>query len=84
MLLEDRVLSSGMQGTDVRRLHNALERLDFLIPQSERQDALFGTGTRKAVKELQGRHFRFGSRVNGIVDQATANLIGAEVGRYVA
>ena len=84
MLLEDRILSSGMQGTDVRRLHDALEQLDLLIPSFERQHALFGPGTKKSVKEVQGRHYRLASRVTGIVDQVTANLIGMEVGRHVA
>jgi hypothetical protein len=84
MKLAGRVLSTGMQGTDVRRLHDALEKLDYLIPPTERSHALFGPGTRKAVQDLQRQHFQFASRINGMVDQATANLIGSEVGRYVA
>ena len=84
MQLVGRILSTGMQGTDVRRLHNALEKLDILIPPTERSNALFGPGTRKAVQDLQRRHFHFASRVNGMVDQVTANLIHTEVGRHVA
>lgn len=82
MTLVGRVLSSGMQGTDVRRLHDALEKLDFLIPPTERSNALFGPGTRKAVQDLQRKHFQFASRVNGMVDQITANLISTEIGRH--
>jgi hypothetical protein len=73
-----------MQGTDVRRLHDALEKLDYLIPPTERSHALFGPGTRKAVQDLQRQNFQFASRINGMVDQATANLIHTEVGRHVA
>lgn len=81
LMLASRTLSIGMQGTDVRRLHDALERLDFLIPPSERGHALFGPGTRKLIQDLQRKHFQFASRINGMVDQATANLIATEVGR---
>jgi peptidoglycan hydrolase-like protein with peptidoglycan-binding domain len=81
MNLVGRILSTGMQGTDVRRLHDALEKLDFLISPIERTNALFGPGTKKAVQDLQRRHFHFASRVSGMVDQATANLIGTELGR---
>jgi|GEM_PF-3969814 len=81
MNLVGRILSTGMQGTDVRRLHDALEKLDFLLPPIERTNALFGPGTKKVVQDLQRRHFQFASRVNGMVDQATANLIGTELGR---
>lgn len=84
MTLVGRILSTGMQGTDVRRLHDALERLDFLIPPTERSNALFGPGTKKAVQDIQRKHFQFASRVNGMVDQITANLISTEVGRHVA
>ena len=80
-MLAGRILSIGMQGTDVRRLHEALERLNFMIPPGERGQALFGPGTRKVIQDLQRKHFQFSSRINGMVDQATANLIGSEVGR---
>ena len=80
-MLTGRIISIGMQGTDVRRLHDALERLDFLIPPSERGLAQFGPGTRKVIQDLQRKHFQFASRINGMVDQATANLIATEVGR---
>jgi len=81
MQLVGRILSTGMQGTDVRRLHDALEKLEFLIPPIERSNALFGPGTKKVVQDLQRRHFSFASRVSGMVDQATANMIGTEMGR---
>ena len=84
MRLIGRVLSIGMQGTDVRQLHDALEKLDFLIPPAERSHALFGPGTRKAVQDLQRRQSQFASRINGMVDQATANFISNSVARYVA
>ena len=84
MRLRGRILSTGMQGDDVRELHNAMERLDHFIPAPERQMALFGPGTKKAVMDLQRAHSTFSSRVKGIVDQATANLINESVGRSVA
>jgi len=71
-----------MQGSDVRRLHEALEQLDFDIPPGERLDDVFGPGTKKAVQELQRRHSQFASRTRGIVDQATVNLITSMMGRY--
>jgi peptidoglycan hydrolase-like protein with peptidoglycan-binding domain len=84
MRLRGRILSTGMQGDDVRHLHDDLERLDFFVPPHERRTALFGPGTKKAIMDLQREHFHFASRVKGIVDQATANLINDEVGRSVA
>ena len=84
LMLAGRILSIGMQGTDVRRLHDALERLDFLIPPRERGLAQFGPGTRKVIQDIQRKHFQFASRINGMVDQATANLIGTEAGRHGA
>ena len=84
MRLRGRILSTGMQGDDVRHLHNDLERLDCFIPPHERRSALFGPGTKKAITHLQKTHFHFGSRVTGIVDQATANLINDVVGHSVA
>ena len=84
MRLAGRVLSTGMSGGDVSELHTALEALDFFLPCEETRRSLFGPGTRKAVVELQREHFKFASRITGIVDQATANLIQAQVGRYAA
>ena len=72
-----RVLSAGMQGDDVRELQEDLKRLDIFIPPGERKNAIFGPATRKAVMNLQRAHFSE-SRVSGIVDQATANLISSE------
>jgi peptidoglycan hydrolase-like protein with peptidoglycan-binding domain len=72
-----RVLSSGMQGDDVRELQDQLERLDFFIPPAERNNGRFGPVTKKAVMNVQRRFF-FEKRVTGIVDQATANVINRE------
>jgi peptidoglycan hydrolase-like protein with peptidoglycan-binding domain len=80
MKIVSRVLSSGMQGDDVRELHDELERLDIFIPPGERNNALFGSATKKAVMNLQRARFSE-NRVTGIVDQATANLLGSET-RY--
>jgi hypothetical protein len=69
-----------MNGPDVRELHHQLELLDLLVPSVERKCALFGPGTKLAVMKLQRAHFS-SSRVTGILDQATANLISSGVGR---
>jgi hypothetical protein len=69
-----------MNGPDVRELHDRLEMLDLLVPSVERKCALFGPGTKLAVMKLQRAHFS-SSRVTGILDQATANLISSGVGR---
>jgi hypothetical protein len=82
MKLGGRILSTGMQGVDVGDLHDALELLDVFIPPGERSREVFGPATRKAVMELQREHFQFASRVNGMVDQATANLINSEIARH--
>jgi peptidoglycan hydrolase-like protein with peptidoglycan-binding domain len=84
MRLCGRILSTGMQGDDVRQLHDALERLDLFVSAHERRSALFGPSTKKVVMDLQREHFTFASRVKGIVDQATANMINEELGRNVA
>lgn len=84
MRLAGRVLSTGMSGSDVSELHDALEALDIFLPSDETRRGLFGPATRKAVVELQREHFQFASRVTGIVDQATANLILSQLGRYAA
>lgn len=65
-------------------LHDDLERIDLFVPPHERRTALFGPGTKKAIMDLQRAHFIFASRVKGIVDQATANMLSDEVGRSVA
>ena len=65
----------------MRQLHDELEELDFLVPPTERRNSLYGPGTRKAVMDLQREEFVFASRVKGIVDQATANLISNVVAR---
>ena len=80
MTVVSRILSSGMHGPDVRQLHAQLEWLDLFIPSVERQNGLFGPGTKKAVMKLQRAHLSY-SRVTGIVDQATANLIATAAGR---
>ncbi len=77
MKLVGRILSTGMQGADVRELHDKLELLDLFIPPEERKHAQFGPGTKKAVMDLQREHLSY-HRVTGIVDQVTANLINSE------
>jgi hypothetical protein len=51
-----------------------MEKLHLFVPPGERNFALFGPVTRKLVKDIQRDHFH-PSRVTGIVDQATVNLI---------
>ena len=80
MRVVSRVLSTGMQGGDVRDFHDKLEELGLFVPPVERSRGLFGPGTKRAVMEVQRKHFSY-SRVTGILDQATANLIDMETGR---
>ena len=82
MRLTGRTLSTGMQGEDVRQLHDDLELLGHLLPADEVRLGIYGPQTKRAVAGMQREHFRIPARVNGVVDQATANLINAEVGRY--
>ena len=77
MKIVERVLSVGMFGDDVRELHGQLERLHFFLPPGERGFGFFGPVTRKAVMDVQLERFH-PNRVNGLVDQATANLISEE------
>jgi len=77
MIIVERVLSVGMSGDDVRTLHEQLELLHFFVPPGERAFRFFGPVTRKAVMEVQ-RERLHPSRVNGLVDQATANIIREE------
>ena len=78
MKIVSRVLSVGMQGPDVRELHDKLELLTLFIPPEERKSSRFGPGTRKAVMHLQRTCLAY-SRVTGIVDQVTVNLIDSQV-----
>jgi hypothetical protein len=77
MNVVSRTLSTGMQGDDVRQLHDELTTLEVFIPPAERNSAIFGPATRKAVMNLQRAAFAE-TRVTGVVDQATANLISSE------
>lgn len=63
------ILSIGCKGTDVQEIQTALKELGYL---SGKADGVFGTKTRKAVKEFQEAQ---GLSVNGRVNNATKKAI---------
>src|SRR5262245_45158541 len=71
-----RTLLLDQSGDDVRLLHAALLDLGLPIPDAERQQALFGAGTRDAVTGFQQEH---GLEPTGMVDEATARAVTAAV-----
>jgi peptidoglycan hydrolase-like protein with peptidoglycan-binding domain len=75
MKLQNRNLSTGLQGDDVKLLQAELKQLKFQISDA---DGVFGDTTLKAVSEFQRTH---GLVANGLVDGDTAKLINAEVDR---
>ncbi len=75
MKLQDRDLSKGMSGDDVKLLHFELKQLGFLIPDTEVARATFGDETFKVVTEFQKKHQL---RPTGIVDQITATAINRD------
>jgi Tc toxin complex TcA C-terminal TcB-binding domain/Neuraminidase-like domain/Salmonella virulence plasmid 28.1kDa A protein/Putative peptidoglycan binding domain len=78
MQLQGRNLKANMRGDDVRLLQAELGELGLPIPAAERERAVFGDGTLRAVLRFQGKHLL---RRTGVVDQRTALVINREVGR---
>lgn len=76
MNLQGRNLQQDFSGDDVRLLHAELALLHFVIPDNERQGALFGPGTLAAVQDFQKQHTL---PISGIVDSVTAAAINAAV-----
>jgi hypothetical protein len=77
MKLQGRNLQLGMKGDDVKQLHDELALLDFPIDTDARKKKVFDDGmTLRAVKAVQEK---CGLKVTGIVDEATAKAINAEV-----
>lgn len=68
-----RNLSIGMEGEDVKLLHDELERLGYRIPSEEKIKKYFGHGTRDNVIEFQNKH-RLDT--TGIVSEATVGKLG--------
>ena len=69
-------LSTGMSGDQVKALHAQLREQGFEIPASEAEAGLFGPATRKAVRAFQKQH---SLKVNGVVDEATAEAIAQTI-----
>ena len=67
-----RLLSLNSRGEDVRALQQALLKAGFALPEQERQEQLFGVGTREAVLTLQAR---YGLRNTGVFDEATRHAL---------
>src|SRR5215211_5683017 len=74
MRLSGRDLELGLQGDDVRSLHDDLVLLGYQIPDRERAEGVFGDGTLAAVVDFRMGH-RLGDR--GVVDERTARAITA-------
>ena len=72
MKLQNRNLSSQMQGDDVKLLQSELARLGYKIAADEQAKHLFGASTHDAVYDLQKTN---GLEATGIVDEKTAALI---------
>jgi hypothetical protein len=74
MDLTGRDLEPGVQGDDVRSLHDDLVLLGYQVPDRELAVGVFGDGTLAAVVDFQ-MHHRLGDR--GVVDERTARAITA-------
>ena len=72
MKLQNRDLSIGMQGADVKILQDELRVLDFDIPQAEIREFSFREGTQRGVMLFQEK---FDLERTGVVDHRTAELI---------
>lgn len=68
-----RNLSMGMEGEDVKLLHDELEWLGYRIPSEEKIKKYFGHGTRDNVIEFQNKH-RLDA--TGIVAETTVGKLG--------
>lgn len=79
MKLQDRNLSIGMQGEDVKLLQEELRALGFDIPVAEARESFFQEGTQRAVKFFQEK---FGLECTGVVDRRTAELINKEFDQH--
>ncbi|MEX5215457.1 MAG: neuraminidase-like domain-containing protein [Nitrospiraceae bacterium] len=78
MNLQGRNLNEGLAGDDVAVLQQELTQLRFTIARPEIDRKFFGATTKQAVLDFQQRH---GLPATGIVDEATARRINAEVDR---
>lgn len=75
MKIQDRNLSIGMQGADVKLLQEELRGLGFGIPVAEIRESFFREGTQQAVMGFQEK---FGLERTGVVDRHAAELINRE------
>lgn len=78
MRLRDSDLALRSTGSTVSLLHFELQLLDVQIPRREREDNVFGRGTRRAVLQLQ-RQLQL--EPTGVVDEETAKRLNREVER---
>jgi hypothetical protein len=69
-------LKLDQRGDDVRALHSELQLLGIAVPEGERQQGLFGPGTREAIVRFQTEQ---GLPATGIVDAATAAALETAV-----
>ena len=76
MNMRVRNLSMGMEGEDVKLLHDELERLGYRIPQDEKKKKYFGDKTHNTVIRFKKKHKL---SPTGIVDAQTAKLINKAV-----
>ena len=81
MNLYTRILEADLRGDDVSLLLGDLERIGLAVPATERQQSLFGPGTREAVLRFQREH---GLEPTGVVDAETARAIAVAVNATAA
>lgn len=67
-------LSLNTRGTEVRDMQAKLGKIGITVPKSERDDTLFGQGTRRAVLDFQNKN---NLPATGVVDDATLSAINA-------
>ena len=69
------------RGEFVQLLHRELTLLGYVIPECERQQAVYWTGTWEAVKRFKREH---GLHEDGVIDEVTAKAINGEVDSLIS
>jgi peptidoglycan hydrolase-like protein with peptidoglycan-binding domain len=75
----EKAIAEGARGDEVGGLHGTLRRLGYDVPAAEVSEALFGPGTRAAVRDAQRR---FGMEATGIADETTLTALAASLAEH--
>jgi len=73
------LIAEGARGDEVGDLHGTLRRLGYDVAAGEVSEALFGPGTRTAVREAQRR---LGIEATGTADEITLTALAASLGEH--